>query len=305
MNWKWKALIMKLFAGVPAGEQMYKVLQKRFGNLNADPASRISAQEKMTSWLADREISIPGSVVLEVGTGHKPVIPICFALMGARRVYTVDLHRRQDEGLLQGMLRRFASSRDQLIRSWSRYVPEEMVRQRFAVLLRHQDNPQLFFTKIGIHYLAPADAGSLALPDESVDCHLSNTVMEHISPEAIRRIMLEAKRLLKKNGVAIHFIDLSDHFQHQDSAITPLNFLRYTEKQWQRLAGNQFAYTNRLRPPDYYAIFQDLGFQIMRKEVNTYDAPLDFALPADSCFRAYADHDLRATELNILLERGR
>jgi len=71
-----------------------------------------------------------------------------------------------------------------------------------------------------VQYLAPADAANTNLLDNSIDYHISTNVLEHISYEVIRNIFIEAKRILKDKGVAIHFIDLSDHFQHQDNSIS-------------------------------------------------------------------------------------
>jgi ubiquinone/menaquinone biosynthesis C-methylase UbiE len=79
------------------------------------------------------------------------------------------------------------------------------------------------------------------LPDACVDYHISNNVFEHILKADITRILKEIIRILKKDGIAIHFIDLIDHFQHQGSGITKINFLRYSEKEWDKIAGNQFA----------------------------------------------------------------
>lgn len=47
-----------------------------------------------------------------------------------------------------------------------------------------------------------------------MDCHISMTALEYIPRVDIKRILEEAKRILKKDGVAIQFINLSDHFQH-------------------------------------------------------------------------------------------
>lgn len=80
--------------------------------------------------------------------------------------------------------------------------------------------------------------------------------------------MKEAFRLLKKDGVALHFIDLSDHFQQQDASIAEFNFLRYSESEWERIAGNEFAYTNRLRTSDSLSIFREVSFVVLRKNVR-------------------------------------
>ena len=75
-----------------------------------------------------------------------------------------------------------------------------------------------------IEYLALMDTAHMRLPDDSIDCHFSITVLEHIPRGNIQRIFLEAVRVLKSGGLAIHFVDLSDHFQHQDPRITRINF---------------------------------------------------------------------------------
>jgi len=66
----------------------------------------------------------------------------------------------------------------------------------------------------------------VCLLDASVDYHISTTVFEHIPKKGVARILKGVKRILKDDGIAIHFIDLSDHFQHQDKSIgfCPVDF---------------------------------------------------------------------------------
>lgn len=85
-------------------------------------------------------------------------------------------------------------------------------------------------SEVNIVYLAPADAANIGLPDGSVDYHISTTVFEHIPREDIEWILKEAKRILKDDGIAIHFIDLSEHFQHQDKSISTITFYGIVRK---------------------------------------------------------------------------
>jgi len=48
---------------------------------------------------------------------------------------------------------------------------------------------------------------------------------------------------------------LSIHFQHQDNSISRINFIRFSDNEWTNIAGNQFAYCNRLRVNDYLNLF--------------------------------------------------
>jgi SAM-dependent methyltransferase len=296
---------MKVCSSIPRGHSLYTLLQKHFGNLNDNPWSRVSVQEKMAQWLLEAGIAIPGKVFFEVGTGHKPIIPICFFLMGAHKFITVDLHKRMDLKLLKGVLNNLASQREGLEEKWKDLVSADVFRQRFDMLVCYKDDPELFLSKSGIQYLAPVDAGLTSLPDGSIDCHLSNTVMEHIPPKALSNIVTEAFRLLKKGGVALHFIDLSDHFQHQDASIAEINFLRYSESEWKRIAGNEFAYTNRLRTSDYLSIFREVPFVVLRKNVRQGSkSELNSKVPLNQSFDSYAQEDIHAVELRILLQKS-
>jgi ubiquinone/menaquinone biosynthesis C-methylase UbiE len=140
-----------------------------------------------------------------------------------------------------------------------------------------------------------------------VDYHISTTVFEHISGVDINRILKEAKRILKKDGVAIHFIDLSDHFQHQDKSITRINFLRYSDKKWDRIAGNQFAYCNRLRASDYLALFREIGFDICRKEFQEDKEArerIEDGFIVDEKFCEYSVDDLCVTGLKVAMKEN-
>lgn len=117
--------------------------------------------------------------------------------------------------------------------------------------------------------MAPADAASTGLDGSIVDYHISTTVLEHIPEDNIKAIMVEAKRLLKCDGVALHFIDLSDHFQHQDSSISKINFLRYSDTEWMRIANNEFAYCNRMRASEFLRLFSELTYRTIRVESVT------------------------------------
>jgi len=179
------------------------------------------------------------------------------------------------------------------------------INERIDLIERLKLNPKKFLSEANIVYLAPADAANIDLPDESVDYHISTTVFEHIPRTAIARILKEAKRILKKEGTAIHFIDLSDHFQHQDQSITSINFLRYSEKEWERIAGNEFAYCNRLRASDYLALFKRVGFDVYRVETQEDEGTIQYLkdrFVVNGKFRDKSVSDLCVTQLKVALK---
>lgn len=305
MRWQYKAKIMKACALLPAGGQLYRFIQKTFGRLKADPMSRISVQVEMARWILEMGGKVEGKTFFEVGTGHCPIVPIGFFLCGAEQVVTVDLHRRLDIGILEKTLVWMAENRDEICGYYDGVIEKAVFYDRMNLIEQLKHNPKKLLSEANIVYLSPADAANIDLPDASVDYHISIMVFEHIPGEDIEWILKEAKRILKKDGIAIHFIDLSDHFQHQDASITRINFLRYSETEWHRIAGNEFAYCNRLRASDYLDMFQQLDFTVVRHEIDvdqdsmSHLQKMDF--PLDEKFVSYTPEDICLTSLRILL----
>jgi len=268
--------------------------------------ARIPTQIEMVRWILEMGVKVDGKTFFEVGTGHCPIVPIGFFLAGAGNIITVDLHKRMEIGILRKSLEWMAENREKLWTYYDGVAEKAVFDKRMNLIERLKHNPKSLLSEANIVYLAPVDAANTGLPDASVDYHISTTVFEHIPRMDIKRILKEAKRVLKGDGIAIHFIDLSDHFQHQDSSITRINFLRYSQKEWDRIAGNQFAYCNRLRASDYLALFKEVGFDICRKEAVINDEArenLGNGFMVDEMFRGYGIDDLCITQLRVALTK--
>jgi len=307
MHWQQKALVMRICAGMPFGDGLYKAGQKLFGRLSAAPMSRLPAHAMMVRWLLEQGFSIENKTFFEVGTGHVPLVPIGFFLCGAEQIITLDLHRRIDHYLIRDSLRWLVLHRADVQRLYSSVVSDDRFSERFDVLTEWCNSPSQFLKKANIEYMAPADAAHTGLPSQSIDFHFSVTVLEHIPPDVLANIFAEAKRILKPTGTAVHFVDPSDHFQHQDQSITRINFLKFSDLEWNRIAGNEFAYCNRLRASDYVRLFQGLGFTIKKIETLTDQESLyslQNGFPIDSQFHAYTNAELSVTTLRVILHLG-
>jgi hypothetical protein len=306
MKWQHKARIMRVCARLPQGDKVYKIIQKTFGRLDANPMSRIPHQIEMARWLLGHGKKIEGSTFFEVGTGHKPIVPIGFYLSGVSEFITVDLNRRLDLDLTREVLCWIAHNRDMLAAIYQEIADTSVFQQRMNMVQKYRGDPLGFFREAKVHYLAPADAARTNQVAESIDCHLSVTTLEHIPRQAIRDIFVEARRILANDGVALHFVDPSDHFQHQDASISKINFLRFGDEEWIRIAGNEFAYCNRLRVSDYVQIFEELGFAVARVESEIDQAAVNAVekgFPLDSGFRKYEVNDLCSTEFRVMMQR--
>ena len=79
MNWKWKARIQRVCAGLPVIRQpAYYFLQRTFGSVQdrADPFPMLGACAQLASILQDTGRPVAGARIMEVGTGRCVNMPL-------------------------------------------------------------------------------------------------------------------------------------------------------------------------------------------------------------------------------------
>lgn len=249
--WHIRLWLLKNCSDLPGGHTLYRFLQTRSRfHTSTDRFEKKRDQALHIVDVAERSgVSMANATVVEIGTGWVPLLPAIAWLLGADRVYTVDLNRHLLHSAARRVLRWLVDSESSLrelqVRGDSRVVQERAGR------LRACKDPLSIFGNTDLIYQAPCDARQLELPDSSVDLVCSNVTLENIPKPVLEGIFCETARLLKPNGRAVHRVDLSDHCSHSDRSISRVNFLRYSDDQWLRMAGQGICYHNRLRAPEY------------------------------------------------------
>lgn len=121
----------------------------------------------------------------------------------------------------------------------------------------------------GIRYLAPLDLRRSGLPSNSFDLCISTNTLEHIPVKDIESILIELRRLLRHTGGVSTMIDYSDHYAHGDPKIGRLNYLQYTEEEWEK-HNHSNHYQNRLRHAHFGAMFKKARFELVEEECINY-----------------------------------
>ena len=262
MHWKLKARIQSVVALLPnhLSYPLYYQLQRQFGGMRShriDPKSRMQVGIDACQRIVAAGGSPCGATFFEVGTGWRLNLPLACWLLGAQKVITVDLNRYLRTELVREDLVYVRSHRDAIAALFEEGLPDYFDRQRFDKLLRLDvSDAKSFCRAIGVEYMAPADAADTKLPSGCVDYHVSCNVLEHIPRAVLLDILIEANRVVRPTGLLVHQVDHSDHFAHNDPSISRVNFLRYTDRQWDSWANNRYAYVNRLREDDYVQLFE-------------------------------------------------
>jgi len=234
------------------------------------------------------EHSAESAVFLEIGTGHQLNLPLSLWLCGACQIVTVDLNRYLKERLVIDDIA-YLRRHEEEVRALFAEMPERRVfEERFERLKAGVTSLRELLALANIRYCAPADATRLALDPDSIDYHISFTVLEHVPAEVLKQIFREGRRLLKPDGLFIHFIDFSDHFAHSDETVSSVNFLRFSEREWNRLAANRYMFHNRLRVDEFQTLLRELNLEILALDARVDDAAaevLSGGFPLDERFR--------------------
>jgi SAM-dependent methyltransferase len=306
VKWQLKARLQNSIASLPyISNAVYYAVQRSVGGLRSeriDPVDRMKAGFGMVAWAAEAGVNLRGATVLEVGTGRMIDLPTAMWLAGADRIITVDLNPYLSLKLVSEA-RRYIRDNAELIGPLYRGSDIVLFRERLKILTDPLLADSDLLGAMNIQYMSPADAAHLPIEDASTDLHVSHTVLEHIPGDVLGAILIEARRVLRPSGLVIHNIDPSDHFSHDDPSISRINFLRFSEREWDKWAGNQFMYHNRLRASDYVRLFSDAGITILREEREVDERSLDeldSGFPLDQRFADLPRDEVATTSISLM-----
>jgi SAM-dependent methyltransferase len=292
VHWKHKATIQNVIGRLPPnlGNPIYYQLQCRFGGLRQPaPLSRLRAGVEVVRRIQQFNRSAESAVFLEVGTGHQMALPLSLWLCGASEVTTVDLNRYLKERLVLNDIEYMRRHQEEVRKIFAEIPRSPLFEERLERLCGGVSSLHELLSFTNIRYQAPADASHLPLEAGSIDYHVSFTVLEHIPAAVLKEIFLEGRRLLRPGGLFVHNIDFTDHFAHSDSAISSVNFLRFSEGEWEELAGNRYMFHNRLRLDEFQNLLTDLKVEILDLDSKVDEEAVDLlenGFPLNERFRS-------------------
>src|SRR5207244_6843996 len=110
-----------------------------------------------------------------------------------------------------------------------------------------------------------------------------------------------SRRVLRRDGLAIHCAHCGDHYAYFDRSITSINYLSYSERNW-RFWNNRLLYQNRLRPQDFRELAESAGLETVLYKYNPNPALLEGLghLTIAPSFRKYSPAQLCSTSISLV-----
>jgi hypothetical protein len=75
-------------------------------------------------------------------------------------------------------------------------------------------------------------------------------------------VLVDARKLLTPEGLAIHAIDYSDHYARSHSGLSRFNFLTFSSADWGKY-NPSLHYVNRLRHSEFVRLFNEAGYELV------------------------------------------
>lgn len=291
MYWQLRYAKNSLISSVPGYGRLRQFKRSFFPYDASLDAWTLEQGVQMLEMFRRTNVNVEGAVVLELGSGWKPVIPLLFRAAGAAQVILTDSERLLDARLLAETAKLLAREADGFSERLG--VTTASVRSRLEVGgLRGLEQ---IAAQLGLRYLAPVDARKLPFEPGQINIVSSRAVLEHIPRQVLAEIFREfARLLLPKIGSMCHIVDNSDHWAHGDKRLSMLNFLRYSESTWKWFAKNPLDFMNRMRHSEYVALLVEAGFELAHDASSPDLKALQElkSLPISSSFRRFEPEDL-------------
>jgi len=277
--WWLKIVIKIIFSRLPIRYSFWQSIGLfRHGKMdNTDYSIRVFKEHLKKSNIK----SIKNKVILEIGPGDSIATAVISYAYGASS-FLVDNGYFAKSNIID-----YIQLKDALI-SESLNPPN----------LAEYDDIDLILKKSNSEYLTKGLSSIKKIPSNSVDLIFSQAVMEHIRKKDFEAMNSELYRVLKKDGVISHQIDLRDHLGGG------LNNLRFSDSLWE---SNFFVksgfYTNRISFDKMISIFENLSFKYEILNVQKWKLLPIKKYKIDKKYRNQDEENLRVKVFDILLRK--
>ncbi len=246
INWKVKSLVYKFFQFLNLEKILYLV-QK---HITRRSAVNINQSIHLLEMHAEniKEFSKLNSLEIGAGKSLQNSIYMAYKFNKGINQTVIDINHMLDFGLFN--------------------KASEQISKRLNLINFGEANSLYEIKdKFNINYLAPTSTRELISKKLKFDLVMSTNTLEHFKVSELKSLIADMNVLLNDKAIISSIIDYSDHYSHTDKNISPLNFLKYSDEEWEKF-NNKYLYQNRLRHLDYKDLFLQNSFRIVKEIIG-------------------------------------
>ena len=246
INWKVKSLVYKFFQFLNLEKILYLV-QK---HITRRSAVNINQSIHLLEMHAEniKEFSKLNSLEIGAGKSLQNSIYMAYKFNKGINQTVIDINHMLDFGLFN--------------------KASEQISKRLNLINFGEANSLYEIKdKFNINYLAPTSTRELISKKLKFDLVMSTNTLEYFKVSELKSLIADMNVLLNDKAIISSIIDYSDHYSHTDKNISPLNFLKYSDEEWEKF-NNKYLYQNRLRHLDYKDLFLQNSFRIVKEIIG-------------------------------------
>lgn len=233
--------------------------------------------------LERNKLSLKDTFCVEMGSGWLPIFPYLLVFEGkVHKVTTYDVNTHYNKKKINALNEVF-------IKEYT--LDSSQFSEKYGL-----PSTVEYFPSQGI------ETASLS----NVDFIFSRFVLEHVPPEVLDSIHKSLYENLPEDAYILHLISPSDHRAYSDKSLSLYDFLKYSIEEWDKIQ-TKFDYHNRLRLPQYLAIFSTY-FEVVHLEFNScekgtpqFEKFQELKIHPD--FSKFNFEELTAGSINVLLRK--
>lgn len=262
-SWRKRVLMFKVIGALPLGGAVMSWLRhNRAGLKNYDFSTRTYILDDFSRLLEGGYLDVEGASFVEIGGGWHPVLSLFLHGLGAERIVLTDIARHMRPQYVAQTIDFVGShGADELAARGVRF-DRDAFQGRLDALRGSESEVFDRMERVGMTYRAPLDFTHAPFADGEFDCVYSNSCLGYIPVPVLSEIFAEMSRVVKQNGVVVHSIHVYDDFCGDGSEIGPVNFLKYSADEWNRIGNSSIHHQSRLRPKDYVDLATGAGLTV-------------------------------------------
>jgi hypothetical protein len=277
MNHRLKTLAFKVLQKLPTrlGNELYHFLQGFSEKSISDEYNfQLQTITRFQDLVQNLGLTFTDKQIVELGSGWLPILP--YELLyryKAKEILTFDINKHYQKSKINKFNKFYSLGSE--VKSLE-YLPS------------------------AIRYLPNTNILDFNFDDYKTDVLVSRNVLEHVTPEDIRKIHNQAYHYMRGDSFIIHQISPSDHRAYSDSSLSLWDFLQYSQEEWNEIQ-TRFSYHNRLRLPHYLQIFDSCGFKTLHLSYKSAKQNQKLPQKVHADFNKFSQEELTAGSILLVL----
>jgi len=295
------ATALKFFSLSPQTRHMYRWLGNNLGQRrrirNGLSEKYIERAKHILDVYEKYQVLQKGDKVLEIGTGWTHWESTVTRLFYDVEVTLFDVWDNRQLGAYKAYCRQFGEVVNEEFHLNAEQ--RERVHTLIEVILKAASFEEIY-DKLDFNYVINPEGTLDPFADNTFAAIYSSNVLEHVERRILPSFTKDFYRILRPGGYSIQQIDLGDHLSYYDPGVSLKNYLRYSDKTWERFFANDVQYFNLVQRPEWSGYFDEAGLTMVNEEDISADIS---SIKIDRQYRGLDDQDLRCLTLRVVHQK--